>query len=675
MKHKRKVVRLTWMFVFLPALTLWAGTGYHPPSEVNKILETRADTHSDIAKLHKIAVTPGGTPLFLVEVGPETGRKQKTLPAVFVAANMEGTVPVATEAALFLLQSVLEKPGVRKDKTWYILPVGNPDAAARYFKKPLELNPRNNRPHNDDMDDRTDEDGVEDLDGNGIITKMRVRDPEGRWMPVPGEPRLMKKADGIKGEKGIYTLYTEGIDNDGDGRYNEDGPGGVNTGINFPHLFKFFTEDGGSWAGSEDETFNLFEFIYGHPEIALTLCFGETNFCMTPPRGGRSGSADLSKIKVPERIAKRMNMDPEKTYSMKEIMEIVKKRVPSGFEITESMVAGFLGLGAAVNPQPEDLKFYNEISEQYKEFLKKNGLDAERLEPAPAKDGSFDLWAYYHLGLPSFSLDFWTLPKLKEKKEEVDITPEKLEKMTNEEFLALGEEKIAAFLKSAGAPPNIKADMVIGGLKGGMMTTKRMAGMLKKMGGGKSKTEGGADPKEKALLAFSDNELKGKGFVPWKSFKHPTLGEVEIGGEVPYTANTPPGDMLEKLLSTQVPWVFELVNKISRVKVAETDVKSLGGGLYRVKARVENTGYLPYPTSMGARNNRIPPVVAVLTGNDFEIVEGKKRSLIKEIPGHGVKTVNWIIRSLKKGPLTLNLEVSTQNAWSDSGKIVLGGAK
>jgi len=67
--------------------------------------------------------------------------------------------------------------------------------------------------------------------------------------------------------------------------------------------------------------------------------------------------------------------------------------------------------------------------------------------------------------------------------------------------------------------------------------------------------------------------------------------------------------------------------------------------------------------------------VAVLTGNDFEIIEGKKRSLIKEIPGHGVKTVNWIVRPLKKGPLTLNLEVSTQNAWSDSGKIVLGGAK
>ena len=92
------------------------------------------------------------------------------------------------------------------------------------------------------MDDREDEDGAEDLDGNGIITMMRVKDPEGEWLPLEGEPRLMKKADPAKGEKGIFKLYPEGLDNDGDGQYNEDGPGGVNVGVNFPHLFRFFSK-------------------------------------------------------------------------------------------------------------------------------------------------------------------------------------------------------------------------------------------------------------------------------------------------------------------------------------------------------------------------------------------------------------------------------------------------
>ncbi|MCP5107470.1 MAG: hypothetical protein GY950_29045, partial [bacterium] len=84
---------------------------------------------------------------------------------------------------------------------------------------------------------------------------------------------------------------------------------------------------------------------------------------------------------------------------------------------------------------------------------------------------------------------------------------------------------------------------------------------------------------------------------------------------------------------------------------------------------------LPYPTSMGKRNRRIPPVVVSLNGTGYKIIEGKKRGLIKDIPGHNVKTVEWIIRSLKKEPLPLNLEVSTLNAWTDSGKVVLGGAK
>jgi hypothetical protein len=674
------VLALLFMFTLILPSTMGAeakpGTtpafdSYHSPAQVNQLLKKLASANPGITKLHKIAVTPGGRPLYIMEIGPETGRNKKTLPAVFTAAGMEG-VPIAHEAALYLVKLLLEKPEARKDKTWYILPVGNPDAAARYFQKPLHADGRNDRPHNDDMDDRVDEDGVEDLDGNGIITMMRVKDPEGSWMPVPGEPRLMKKADWSKDEKGIYKLYTEGIDNDGDGRYNEDGPGGVNAGINFPHLFKAFTKDGGEWPGCIDETFSLFQFIFQHPEIAMTISFGETNFCMMPPRGGRKGTADLSKIKIPKRIAKRMNMDPEKTYTMKEIMDLIRPRLPAGMEIDESMVASFLGLGAAVNPQGPDLKFYKKVSEKYKDFLKANKLDAKRLEPPRAKDGSFELWAYYQLGVPSFAMDFWSLPKPQDKsKKKPDITPEKLETMSKEDFLALGKEKIAAFLKSVGAPPNIKADMVIEMVSSDRMTPKRMAEMMKRLP--KPKSKEGADPKEKALLAFSDKELKGKGFVDWKSFQHPTLGEVEIGGAVPYSANTPPAPMLENLLKGQVPWALVLADKAARVKLARTRVKSLGSGLYRIEAWIENAGYLPYPTAMGKRNKRISPVAAVLKGKNFQILEGKKRNLIKEIPGRGAKKVQWVVRAEK--PITLNLEVSSFNAWSDTAAVQLGGAR
>jgi len=645
---------------------------YHTPDELNRAIENFARLNPKITKLYRIAISPGKNEINLLEIGPETAKKNKVLPAVFVSANMEGTVPISSEAAVFLIQSILEKPEVRKDKTWYVLPCGNPDAAAKYFSKPNIMDARNASPYNDDMDDRVDEDGAEDLDGNGIITTMRVKDPQGEWIPVPADPRMMKKVNWEKGEKGIYKLYTEGNDNDGDGKYNEDGPGGVNIGINFPHLFKFHTKNGGPWAGSESESFNLIKFIYEHREIALTFTFGETNFCLNPPKGGRKGAVDTTKLKIPKRLGEAFNVDTDRTYTMEEVMDMVRQFVPEGMEVTESMIASFLGLGAVVNPLPEDMKFYKELSEKYKEFLKKNKLDSKRLETPRAKDGSFELWAYYHLGLPSFSMDFWTLPEVKEEKKDKDaITLEKLEKMSSDEFLALGEEKIEAFLKSAGAPPNYKASMVMDAVKNGMMTTEKMAAMMKQMP--KSKSEEGADPKEKALLAFSDKELGGKGFVDWKPYKHPTLGDIEIGGAVPCAFNTPPPKMIDKLLKGQVPWVFQITDKMAMIKIDKTEVKPLGSGFYQVKAWVENTGYLPYPTAMGKRNNRILPVIVTIEGNGCKIIEGKERSLIKAIGGHQTEMISWIIYSEK--PVKLSIELATNIAWKDTKQIELGGAK
>jgi hypothetical protein len=655
---------------FLSAADL-AFDRYHKPEETVAALQDLARANPGFAKVHILAKSPGGRELALLEIGPETAKTAKALPAVFVAANMEGTVPLASEAALFLAKALVAKTDARSDRTWYILACGNPDAAALYFARPQRRDARNGRPQNDDQDDAVDEDGPDDLDGDGIITQMRVKDPEGAYIAVPAEPRLMKKADWSKGEKGVWKLYPEGADNDGDGQFNEDGPGGVGLGTAFPHLFKYHAPDSGPWSGSEPETFALLKFFDAHREVGLAFAFGGANWCLAPPRAGRKGDADFNQIKVPERVAGFINADPTRTYTMAEIIELVKPLVPPGMEVTEGLVAGFLELGAVVNPLEDDLKFYKELSEKYKEFLKAAKLDAKRLDPEPDKDGSFELWAYYHLGLPSFAMDFWTLPEVKEEKPADEITPEKLEKMTNDEFIALGEEKIDAFLKASGAPGEFKAKQVIEALKGGMMDTKKMAEMMKQMP--KKPDEGGADPKEKALLAWSDKELAGKGFVPWKPFKHPTLGDVEIGGAAPYAETTPPAAMIDGLLKGQVPWVFEVAKGMARIKIQDAKVKALGGGVYEVKVWVENAGGLPYPTAMGQRNERVLPVVVSLAGPGVDILEGKTRSLVKAVPAHGAQAVKWIVRAAK--PVKLEVKAETRTAWGDARTLDLGGVK
>ena len=663
---------------FLGLLLLASGLGaqtvfdrYHTPAELNAAFQDLARANPSFAKLHVLAKSPGGREVVLLEIGPEVGKAEKSVPAVFVGADFDGLVPISAEAALFLAKQLAEKPDARKDLTWYILPCPNPDAAVRYFAKPLLADPRNATSVNDDMDDAVDEDGANDLDGNGVITMMRVKDPEGTWIPIPAQPRLMKRADWAKGEKGIYKLYPEGLDDDGDGEYNEDLPGGVNIGVQFPHLFKFFAPGSGLWAGSEPESYAIIKFVNEHKEIGLSFVFGSTNFCLNPPKGGRRGDADLAQIRVPERLAGFINAEPNRVYSMAELIELVKPMVPEGMTVDESMIAGMLEMGAVVNPLSDDLKFYKELSDQYKEFLKKNKLDEKRLEPAADKDGSFELYAYYQLGLPSFSLDFWTLPEVKDEKKEAEMTPEKLEKMTNDEFTALGEDKVAAFLKAAGAPASFTAKSLIEAVKGGKMTTKQMAEMIKQMP--KPPSEEGSDPKEKALLAWSDKELGGKGFVDWKVFPHPVLGEVEIGGAVPFADTTPPAAKIEPLLKGQVPWVLDIASKMPRIKIGTTTVKPLGGGVYEIEAWVENAGYLPYPTAMGRRNARIMPVIITLEGKDFEVVEGKKRGQVPSVDGNGRQKVRWLVRAEK--PVKIELRATTRTAWSDSKTLDLGGGK
>lgn len=604
----------------LPALSQGevAFDRYHTPEQLEAILDVMGE--HDNARTEVLAETAGGHEVLLLEIGPEVGR-EKQLPAIIAAANMEGNVPLATEAALYLAADLLRNPEKSADKTWYIIPCGNPDALAKYFAEPLCSDPRNAEPVNDDMDVSVDEDGVEDLNGDGIISTMRVRDPEGEWMKVPGEPRLMKKAEKNKGETGNYSLYSEGLDNDGDGAYNEDGPGGTNPGINFPHGFNYWTSDAGTWPGSSAEAWAVLEFVYDHPEIAMALTFGSSNFCFSPPRTDRKGGNDLDRLRIPERYGRRFGLDTSRTYTFEEARKAIQEVLPEGMELTDARLAGFLGLKAEANPMPEDMFFYKSASTDYREFITEKGLSLDRIKPEPDKDGSFELLAYYHLGIPSFALDFWTPP-----------TGEK----------AAGEN---GDQKESGRSP----------------------------GSNNGPGEGSETEDDEAFLNYSDSLGSGQGFIEWETFEHPTLGEVEIGGRVPFAATTPPAASIEGLLAPQVPWVYELASRLPRIAFEDVSAESLGAGLYRVTAVVRNEGEIAYPIAMGARNGRILPVILVLDNEEIEILEGRERTQVFRVPAKGAAEASWLIKS--PSPQSLKIRCVTMNAWSDETTVEIGGAQ
>ncbi|MCK5538561.1 MAG: hypothetical protein KAI79_17180 [Bacteroidales bacterium] len=632
-------------------------TNYHSTSEVEAIIAKMGGNAN--ANLHMLTMTPEGRIYGVLEIGKEVKSKQKNLPAIFVAANMEGDRPLSTEAALFLAQNLLENAKYYENYTWYILANGNPHASLSYFSKPLYANTGNSTLINDDMDDATDEDGFEDLNKDGFITQMRVKSPEGKYIIDPLSPYVMRKANASKGEIGVYKLYSEGNDNDNDGKYNEDPAGGVNIGKTFPHLFKYFDPKSGLYPGNEAETFVLIEFIMNRPEIAMTFTFGSSNFVLQQPKAGRKAKADLNKIKIPKRWASYINADPDKNYKMAEVMEMVAKVMPPGMEVTESMIASMLGLGAAVNPLSDDLSFYGEINKEYKEYLKKNKAEQKRLKPQGAKNGSFELWSYYQLGVPSFSMDLWAIPEAtEEKKETSGITLDKVENMSTEEFIELGNDKISAFLKENNAPEQYSAEKIIELINGGKLTTKMLAGLLKKMAENAPKKDGELSKADKAFISYDKNTTHGKSFVQWEKFNHPQLGEVEIGGIVPYAKTTPAPENIDSILNLKVPYIYQLSDKLAQLKIKDIKLKDLGKGVYQIDVFIHNSGSLPFVTAMGKRNNHPAPATIDISGSNLTFLKGYKHTAIKSIDGLSTKKVSFIIQSAKKQSIEIKLKAT-----------------
>jgi hypothetical protein len=653
---KKTILNLILCLLLSPTIVIYAqsnnpGSKYHNVEEVQQMLEEIQQKNAGNTRLHNIATSPGGEPITVLEIGSS----QTGVPAVFVGANFEGNIPISTQGALRLAKMLTDSTSYTTGLKWYILPNPNPDAAKGFFADVKYGRSVNAFEINNDADEALNEDGYDDLNGDGYITQMRIKSMDGTHIISKNDPRIMVLANSGKGERGEYKIYSEGIDNDGDGQFNEDGEGGINVGIAFPHLFPTSKKEAGLWPGQTPEVYGILRFIFDRPEIAMVYTLGSSNFCLIPPKGGRKGEVNLDRIKLPGRYARMLNADENQNYTMDEVIEMVKEVVPPGMEVTPSMVAGMLGLGAVVNPQEDDLKFYSKFSEEYKEYLKTKNFSIENLDPEPAKDGSFELWAYYHLGVPSFSMNLFSIPKVKEEKSEEDnsLSLEEVEKMEADEFIALGEEKITAFLKAKNAPDRFSAKGIIEMMESGKLSPKQMAGMMKNMP--KQEKDGELTEKEKALLAWSEKEWNGKGFAEWQKYQHPDLGEVEIGGFAPYMESTPGPEHLDSLLSVQLPWFLQLTKKLPEISIAEEKITKLGAGVFQLELYIQNNGFLAYPIAMGQRNSQPAPVVVVLEG-DFEILEGSARTPIGSIGGNQVRKLTWLIRTDKKAEISAKLE-------------------
>jgi hypothetical protein len=206
---------------------------YYTYEGITKICKDIAQAYPQLAKVESAGKTYEGRDILVLTVTNFQNKKSEDKPGFYIDGNIHSNEIQGSEIALYTAWYLTEMYNTNtfiKDlldqKVFYIILTINPDARNNYMLEPnMVHSPRSGMiPVDDDRDGVVDEDGFDDLDGDGNVTMMRRKTPYGSYYIDPDNPAKMIRAR--DGEFGDYELIgVEGYDNDGDGSVNEDGTG------------------------------------------------------------------------------------------------------------------------------------------------------------------------------------------------------------------------------------------------------------------------------------------------------------------------------------------------------------------------------------------------------------------------------------------------------------------
>ena len=256
---------------------------YYNYDDVVEALKVLHNAFPKLTTLEEIGKSEEGRGIFALTINnPETG-DALSKPGVYVDGNIHGNEIQAGEVCLYYANMLLTKYGENEKITkavdknaHYIVPVVNVDGRYHFFAD--GNTPHSNRglrvPKDDDHDGLFDEDPYDDLDGDGSICQMRIKAPNGMYKSDPEDKRIMVRVK--PGEKGEYTLLgSEGIDNDGDGRMNEDGEGYLDPNRNWGYNWmpNYIQRGAGNFPLSGTGIKAVNTFLTKHPNIIIGFAF------------------------------------------------------------------------------------------------------------------------------------------------------------------------------------------------------------------------------------------------------------------------------------------------------------------------------------------------------------------------------------------------------------------
>lgn len=250
---------------------------WHDCSELQADLQRLQQAFPALLRLESIGKSQEGRDLWLMAINnPATG-EERAKPAMYIEANIHGNEIQGAEICLYTIWYLMENYGrnpeitrLVDERVFYIVPAVNPDGRQFFLAGPGGNSRTGHVPVDDDNDGLLDEDGPDDLNGNGVVEQIR------KYLPGKGTHRISQRHPNLlepvpPGETGDYLLLgQEGLDNDGDGLVDEDGPGGYDANRNWAANWQpaYIQSGAMQYPFQLPETRAVAKFLEEHPNIA-----------------------------------------------------------------------------------------------------------------------------------------------------------------------------------------------------------------------------------------------------------------------------------------------------------------------------------------------------------------------------------------------------------------------
>jgi murein tripeptide amidase MpaA len=334
---------------------------YYRYDAITRFLQNWTESFPNICRLDSLGQSHEGRDIWVLTLtnfntGPDTEK-----PAYWVDANIHATEVAPSSAALYLINKLLQEYGrderityLLDSRVYYIVPRLNPDGAEWALADTPKYIRSSTRPY--PREDKQDGLHEEDVDEDGRILQMRIKDPNGAWKPHPEAPALLirRDPDDLPGGD-YYRLLPEGRIQNYDGVIIDKAPNhqGLDLNRNFPVHWVPEQSGAGPFPTSEPEIRAAVQFITDHPNITGALTFHTfSGVNLRPPTAGPDDSMPTQDLRTYKVIGEK---------------------------------------GEALTGYPA-VSVYHDFKYDPKDFIK----------------GTFDDWMYEHLGLYAWTTEIWS---------------------------------------------------------------------------------------------------------------------------------------------------------------------------------------------------------------------------------------------------------------------------